>query len=51
MVMDFAAQFIKLEAEKAQLREAAKSSAEQLEKANKLATNARQEADTAPTYR
>ncbi|KAM0920169.1 hypothetical protein ACQ4PT_007692 [Festuca glaucescens] len=45
MVMDFAAQFIKLEAENAQLRESAKPSAEQLEKANRLAAEAWREAD------
>jgi ABC-type enterochelin transport system substrate-binding protein len=45
MVIDFAAQFIKLETKSAQLRESAKSSAEQLEKANMLATEARREAD------
>jgi ABC-type enterochelin transport system substrate-binding protein len=44
MVTDFAAQFIKLEAENAQLRETAKSSAEQLERVNKMATDARPEA-------
>jgi hypothetical protein len=41
MATDFAAQFIKLEAENAQLRESAKSSVKQLEKANMLATEAR----------
>ncbi|KAM0855257.1 hypothetical protein ACQ4PT_049891 [Festuca glaucescens] len=45
MVRDFAAQFIQLKAENAQLREAATSSAEQLEKANKLAADAWREAD------
>jgi hypothetical protein len=40
MVVGFAAQFVKLEAENAQLREAAKSSSEQLERANKLAIEA-----------
>ncbi|KAM0842398.1 hypothetical protein ACQ4PT_058389 [Festuca glaucescens] len=45
MVTDFAAQFIRLEAENAQLREAAKSSAEKLEKANKLETDAWQEVE------
>jgi chromosome segregation ATPase len=44
MVADFAAQFIKLEAENAQLREAARSSADQLEKVNELATEAQREA-------
>jgi hypothetical protein len=40
---DFAAQFVKLEAENAQLRQelaAAKSSTEQIETTNKLATDA-----------
>ena len=48
MVTNFAAQFVKLEAENAQLRQelaAAKSSAEQIETANKLATDAWQEAE------
>jgi hypothetical protein len=36
-VVDFADQFIRMEAENARLREVAKSSAEQLERANKLA--------------
>ncbi|KAM0926342.1 hypothetical protein ACQ4PT_003453 [Festuca glaucescens] len=48
MVADFAAQFVKIEAENAQLREelaAAKSSAEQIETANKLAAEAWQKAE------
>ena len=44
MVVDFAAQFIHLEAENARLREVAKSSSDQLERANKLATEAQGEA-------
>jgi hypothetical protein len=43
-VMDFANQFIRMEAENARLREVIKSSTEQLEKANKLATEAQGEA-------
>jgi chromosome segregation ATPase len=45
MVKEFVAHFISLEAKNAQLREAAKSSTDQLEKANKLATNARREVE------
>ena len=48
MVADFATQFVKIEAENAQLREelaAARVSAEQLEKANKLAADARLRVD------
>jgi hypothetical protein len=45
IVKDFAAHFISLEAENAQLRDAAKSSADQLEKANKLSTDARREVE------
>ena len=48
MVKDFAAQFVELEAENARLHQelaAAKSSAEQIETANKLATDAWQEAE------
>jgi membrane-associated HD superfamily phosphohydrolase len=44
MVVDFAAQFIHLEAENVRLQEVSKSSSEQLEKANKLAAEARGEA-------
>ncbi len=44
IVVDFAAQFIHLEAENARLREAAKSSTDQLAKANKLAAEAQEEA-------
>jgi hypothetical protein len=40
MVMNFAAQFINLEAKNFQLREAVKSSTEQLETTKKLATDA-----------
>ncbi|KAM0904955.1 hypothetical protein ACQ4PT_017682 [Festuca glaucescens] len=40
IVVDFAAQFIRLEAENAHIREVAKSSTDQLERANKLATEA-----------
>jgi hypothetical protein len=43
-VVDFAAQFVKLEAVNAQLREATRSSSEQLEKAKKLAIEAQREA-------
>jgi hypothetical protein len=41
MVTDFAPQFIRLEAENAQLRESSRSSAEHLEKANKVVADAR----------
>jgi hypothetical protein len=44
MVVDFATQFVNLEAGNACLREAAKSSFEQLEKVNKMATEAQGEA-------
>ncbi|KAM0863262.1 hypothetical protein ACQ4PT_044707 [Festuca glaucescens] len=44
IVVDFADQFISMEAENARLREVATSSTEQLEKANKLATKAQREA-------
>ena len=43
-MVDFADQFIRMEAENARLREVAKSSTEQLEKTNKLATEAQREA-------
>jgi cell shape-determining protein MreC len=44
IVVDYADQFVRMEAENARLREVAKSSTEQLEKANKLATEAQKEA-------
>ncbi|KAM0859735.1 hypothetical protein ACQ4PT_046996 [Festuca glaucescens] len=44
IVVDFADKFISMEAENARLREVAKSSTEQLEKENKLATEAQREA-------
>jgi hypothetical protein len=44
MVVDFAAQFIHLEAENARLREVANSSTNQLERANRLAIEAQGEA-------
>ncbi|KAM0840479.1 hypothetical protein ACQ4PT_059654 [Festuca glaucescens] len=43
IVVDFTDQFVRMEAENARLREVAKSSTEQLEKANKLATEAQEE--------
>jgi hypothetical protein len=45
MVVEFAAQFIHLEAENARLREPAKSSSDQLERENKLAAEAQGEAE------
>jgi uncharacterized coiled-coil protein SlyX len=43
IVVDFADQFIRMEAENAQLREAAKSSTDQLQEANKLVAEAQKE--------
>ena len=43
-MVDFADQFVRMEAENARLREVAKSSTEQLEKANRLAAEAQKEA-------
>jgi dsDNA-specific endonuclease/ATPase MutS2 len=43
IVVDFNDQFIRMEAENAQLREAAKSSTDQLQEANRLADEARKE--------
>jgi hypothetical protein len=45
MVVDFTTQFVNLEAGNACLREAAKSSSDQLERANKLAAQAQGEAE------
>ena len=44
IVVDFADQFVRMEAENARLREVARTSTEQLEKANKLAVEAQEEA-------
>ena len=44
IVVDFADQFVRMEAENARLREAAKSSTEKLEKANNLTAEAQKEA-------
>jgi hypothetical protein len=44
IVADFANKFIRMEAENARLREVSKSSTEQLEKVNNLATEAKREA-------
>ena len=44
IVVDFADQFVRIEAENARLREAAKSSTEKLEKANNLTAEAQKEA-------
>jgi predicted nucleic acid-binding Zn-ribbon protein len=43
IVVDFADKFVRLEAENAQLREAAKSSSDQVREANRLATETRNE--------
>jgi uncharacterized phage infection (PIP) family protein YhgE len=43
IVVDFVDQFVRMEAENAQLREAAKSSTDQLQEANRLADEARKE--------
>jgi predicted nucleic acid-binding Zn-ribbon protein len=43
IVVDFADQFIRLEAANAQLRDAAKSSSDQFQEANRLAAEARKE--------
>jgi cell shape-determining protein MreC len=43
IVVDFAEQFVRLEAENAQLRETAKSSTDQLQEANRLASEAQKE--------
>jgi chromosome segregation ATPase len=42
-VVDFASQFVRLEAENAQLREAAKSSSDQLQQEKRLAADAQSE--------
>jgi ABC-type enterochelin transport system substrate-binding protein len=43
IVVDFVDQFVRMEAENAQLREAAKSSTDQLQEANRLAAEAQKE--------
>jgi cell shape-determining protein MreC len=43
IVVDFADQFVRMEAENAQLREAAKSLTDQLQESNRLAAEAQKE--------